>query len=104
MAMLAALGKPLRLLRLFSSDRVCPGVTEAETRSGFLGCEFGGCLDDGTKWVAHDAGIFTVGVVDAPKLMAGLRCRSGVRAHARSSTQRGKAKMYQLHKMHVQSG
>jgi len=87
-AMLAVLGRPLCLPRLFSSDGGCQGITELKSCGGFLGCEFGGCLDDGAKRVALDTGIFLVGVVDAPKLVAGLRCRSGVRTHARSSAHR----------------
>ena len=43
-----------------------PRFTEAESRSSLLGGEFGRGFDNRTKWIAHQPGILTVGVVDAP--------------------------------------
>ena len=55
------------------------------------------------KKIAEEMCILPVSVVDAPKLIAGLRSQSRGRAHAGSSAQRARGKMYQLHKMHGQS-
>ena len=74
--------KPLRPLRYFRYDGMRPGFAEAESRRSFLGDKFAGGFDDGAKWVAHHAGVFTVGVVDAPQLIARLQSRG--RAHSRS--------------------
>ena len=78
-----------------------PRITKAKLRGGFLGDEFIGRFDDRAKWITQLAGIFPVGVVDAPQLTA--RPRSHVRAHARSSPQVAFAKMYLIHKMRGQS-
>lgn len=59
-----------------------PGFTEAESRSSFLGGEFVGSFDDGAEGIAHHPGILTVGVVNAPELVA--RSQSRGRAHGRS--------------------
>lgn len=56
--------------------------------------------DSGT-WIAHRAGIFTGGTVDALQLIARLQSRG--RARGGSSPQAEFTKMYQLHKMHGQS-
>lgn len=93
--------KPLGLLNLFRRDRVCPRITEAESGSGLLGGDLGGRLNDRAKWIANLASILTVGVIDAPKLIAWSQCR--VAFHAGSSPQPAPPKMYQLHKMHEQS-
>ena len=59
-----------------------PRFTEAESRSSLLGGEFGRGFDNRTKWIAHQPGILTVGVVDAPELVSWLQSRG--RAHGRS--------------------
>jgi hypothetical protein len=78
-----------------------PRVTEAESCGSFLGDEFVGRFDNRAKWITQLAGIFLVGVVDAPELFAGLLSRA--RFHGSSSPQAVFAKMYQLHKMRGQS-
>lgn len=78
-----------------------PGITKTESRGGFLGDEFVGRFDDRAKWITQLAGVFPVGVVNAPELLAGLQSRA--RFHGNSSPQATFAKMYQLHKMRGQS-
>ena len=39
---------------------------------GFLGNKFVGRFNHGAKWITHHAGIFPVGVVNAPQLVARL--------------------------------
>src|SRR6266704_1144779 len=95
------LRKPQRLFGLFGSDRVRPWRFKAEFTGGFLGGAFGGGFDDGAQRIAEETGIFPVGVVNAPELIAWTRSRS--RAHAGSSAQRARGKMYQLHKIPAQS-
>ena len=77
--------KHLCSLRFFSRHGMRPRLAESESRGGFLGGEFGGGFDNRAERIAHDAGIFPVGVVDAPELVAGRYSRA--RAHADSSTQ-----------------
>lgn len=98
-AMLVLHGKPLRLPCLFSSHGACPGITKPKSCRSFFGGEFGGCLDDSTKWITEDAGIFAVSVVDAPQPRLGFKIEDHVRFHVRSSSEANGAKMYQLHKM-----
>jgi hypothetical protein len=97
----AALVKPLRSPCLSRCDRVRPRITKAKSRGGFLGDEFVRRFNDRAKWVAQLAGIFPVGVVDAPELTAGLQSRA--RFHGDSSPKTERMKMYQLHKMRGQS-
>ena len=80
---------------------MCPRIAKAKSRSSFFGDEFIGCFNDRAKWITQLAGVFPVGVVDAPKLFAGLQSRA--RSHGSSSPQAEFAKMYQLHKMRGQS-
>ena len=49
-------------------------------RGGFLGDEFAGRFDNRAKWITELAGVFPVGVVNAPELVA--RLRSHGYAHA----------------------
>jgi len=79
---LPMLRKPSCPLCLLWRHGMRPGFTEAESRSSLLGGEFVGSFDDGAEWIAHLLGIFTVGVVDAPQLVARLQSRG--RAHGRS--------------------
>ena len=95
------LRKPQRLFGLFGSDRVRPRRFKTEFAGSFLGGEFGGCFDDGAEGIAEETGIFPVGVVNSPELIAWTRGRS--RAHGRSSPQAECAKMYDIHKMRTQS-
>lgn len=74
--------QPLSLPRLFGRDRVRPRITESEPRRCVLGCELGGCLDDGSQRVSDEPGVFTVGMVDAPELVARFRHENVVRFHA----------------------
>ena len=73
---------PLRLPRLFGSDRMRPRITESEVRCFLLGCELGGSFDDGSQRISNLPGVFAVGVVDAPELVARLRHENVVRFHA----------------------
>lgn len=59
-----------------------PGFTEAELCGGLLGGEFVGSFDDRAEWISHHPAIFTVGVINAPELVA--RSQSRGRAHGRS--------------------
>ena len=97
------LRKPQRLFGLFGSDRVRPWRFKAEFAGCFLGGAFGGCFNYRAQWIAEEMCILPVSVVDAPKLIAGLRSQSRGRAHAGSSAQRARGKMYQLHKIPAQS-
>ena len=94
---------PQRLLGLFGRDGVRPRRLKTEFAGCFLGGAFGGCFDNGAEGIPHQTGVLAVGVIDAPKLVAGLRSQRHGRAHACSSAQPGRAKMYQLHKMQGQS-
>ena len=78
-----------------------PRITKAKLRGGFLGDEFIGCFNDRAKWITQLAGVFPVGVVNAPELLAGLQSRA--RSHGSSSPQGIFAKMYLIHKMRGQS-
>ena len=78
-----------------------PRITKAKLRGGFLGDEFVGGFDNRAKWITQLAGVFPVGVVDAPELAT--RLRSHGCAHGRSSPQATFVKMYQLHNMRGQS-
>jgi hypothetical protein len=78
-----------------------PRITKAKLRCGLLGDEFVGCFNNSAKWITQLAGIFPVGVVNAPELLAGLQSRN--RFHGDSSPETKRAKMYQLHKMRGQS-
>src|SRR5438552_7594155 len=95
---------PQRVLGLFGRDEVRPRRLESEFASGFLGGLFGGRFNYRAQGIAEETGIFPVGVVNAPKLIAGFRNLSRRRAHAGSSAQRARGKMYELHKMRGQSG
>src|SRR6266516_3891742 len=90
------LRKPQRLFGLFGRDGVRPWRFKAEFAGSFLGGLFGGCFNYRAQRIAEETGIFPVGVVDAPKLIAGFRHLSRCRAHAGSSAQRARGKMYQL--------
>ena len=85
----------------FRCNRVRPRVVKAEFGRRFFSGDFRWRFNGRAKWITHLAGVFPVGVVNAPELVA--RLRSHGRAHAGSSTQAGFAKMYQLHKMRGQS-
>jgi hypothetical protein len=78
-----------------------PRFTEAESRGGFLGGEFGGSFNDGAEWIAHLASVFTVRVVNAPQLVSRFQSRGC--AHADSSAQLGFGLVYLLHKMRAES-
>jgi hypothetical protein len=78
-----------------------PRITKTKLRGGFLGDEFSGRCKDRAKWITQLAGVFPVGVVDAPELLAGLQSRDCF--HGDSSPKNERAKMYQLHKMRGES-
>lgn len=95
--------KPLCLFGLFGTDGMRPGITEAKPDRSFLGGEFCWRFDYGAQWITNLAGVFAIGVIDAPELIARLRCQSRGCAHEDSSAQPSCAKMYQLHKIRGQS-
>ena len=78
-----------------------PGITKTKLRGCFLGDEFVRRFDNRAKWITQLAGVFPVGVENAPELAA--RLRSHVRAHVRSSPQVAFANMYLIHKIRGQS-
>ena len=80
----AAFVMPLCLPRRYRIDWMRPRITKAKLRGGFLGDDFVGCFNDRAKWITHHAGIFPVGVVNAPQLVARLQSRG--RAHGGSSS------------------
>lgn len=61
---------PLRQPCNFWCDLVRPWITETEFGSGFLSGDFRRCFNGGAKWITQLAGIFPVGVVNPPKLVA----------------------------------
>jgi len=78
-----------------------PRITKAKSSGVFLGNKFVGRFDDRAKGVTQLAGVFPVGVVDAPQLIARLLSRA--RFHGDSSPETKRAKMYQLHMIHGES-
>ena len=88
-------------LHHFRRNRMRARVGEAKSRGSFLGGNFRWSFNRGAKWITQLAGVFSVSVVNAPKLVAGLQSRA--RSHGCSSPQAEFAKMYQLHKMRGQS-
>lgn len=97
----SALVRPLRSRDLFGSDGMCPRIAKPKSCSGLLGDEFVGRFDNRADWIAYHAGVFPVGVIDSPELLAGLQSRA--RFHGDSSPKTERAKMYQLHKIRGQS-
>ena len=57
---------PLCVPHLLRSDWMRPRITKAKLRGGFLGDEFVGGFDNRAKWITQLAGVFPVGVVNAP--------------------------------------
>ncbi len=78
-----------------------PRITKSKSRGGFLGDEFVGRFNDRAKWITQLTGVFTVGVVYSPQLLAGLQ--SCARFHGDSSPEIKCAKMYQRHMMRGES-
>ena len=78
------LRQPLRAVHLFAADRMRPRFAEAESRGGFLGGELGGRFNNRSQRIAHHAGVFPVGVVDAPDLVAWLWRATRRRIHGSS--------------------
>ena len=97
----AAIGKPLCPSRFSCRDRMRPRFTETKSRGFFLGGELGGSFNRGAKWITHHAGIFPVGVVNAPQLVARLQSRG--LAHGGSSSQSEGAMVCLAHKDRAQS-
>lgn len=78
-----------------------PRITKSKSSGGFLGNEFVGRFNDRAKWITQLTGVFPVGVVYSPQLLAGLQCRT--RFHGDSSPETKSAKMYQPHRIRGQS-
>ena len=85
----------------FRCNRVCPRIAKAEFGRRFFSGDFRRCFNRRAKWITQLAGVFPVGVVNAPQLLA--RLRSHVVLMSGSSPETVCAKMYQLHKMRGQS-
>ena len=60
----------------FRCNRVCPRIAKAEFGRRFFSGEFRRRFDGGPKWITQLAGVFPVGVVNAPELTARLRSHS----------------------------
>ena len=82
-------------------DRVRPRIAKSKTCGSFFGDEFAGRFNNRAQWITQLMGIFPVGVVNPPELVAGLQNRGLV--HASSSPQPFVVVVYQLHHMHAQS-
>ena len=95
--------KPKCLPRLLGGDWMRPRRFQAEFPGDFLGSKFGGRFNDRSEWITHQACVFTVSVIDAPKLVARLRYRNCARLHVRSSSHIETVVVYQLHNMRAQS-
>ncbi len=78
-----------------------PRITKPKSRGGFLGDEFACRFNDRAKWITQLAGLFPVGVVYPPELLARLQSRA--RFHGDSSPEIKCEKMYQLHMIRGQS-
>jgi len=78
-----------------------PRLAEPEVRGSLLGGGLGGCFNNSPERITHDAGVFPVGMVDAPELTD--RLLSCACAHPSNSTQAARRRMYQLHKVRDQS-
>jgi len=63
---LVAFGKHSGAFCFLGSYGMRPRFAEAESRGGLLGGEFGRGFDNRAEWIAHQTGILTIGVVDAP--------------------------------------
>ncbi len=63
------------MLGFLGSDWICPRLTKAKTSGDFLRSELRGRFDDGSQRVPVDPRVFSVGVVDAPKLIPGWGVR-----------------------------
>lgn len=50
-----------------------PRITKTKSRGCFFGDEFVGRFDNRAKWITQLAGVFPVGLVNAPELIARLR-------------------------------
>ena len=97
----AAFVMPLCPPRRYRIDWMRPRITKSKMRGGFLGDEFVGRFNNRAQWITQLAGVFPVGVVDAPQLIAWLLSRA--RFHGDSSPETKRAKMYQPHKIRGQS-
>jgi hypothetical protein len=64
------LGNPLCSLGFLNGYWMRPRSAKPEASGGFLGGEFGGGLNNCANGIAHLAGILTVGVINAPQLVA----------------------------------
>lgn len=57
----------------FRRNRVCPRIAKAEFGRRFFSGDFRGRFNGRAKWITQLAGVFPVGVVNAPELAARLR-------------------------------
>lgn len=73
--------QPLGLTRFFGRHRMRPRITESQAGCGFFRRELTASLDNGAQRVAHKPGVFAIGVIDAPELVARLRHENVVRFH-----------------------
>ena len=71
----------------FRCNRVCPRIAKAEFRGGFFSRDFRWRFNGRAKWITQLAGVFPVGVVNAPELI--IRLRSHGCAHAWQFITRG---------------
>ena len=66
----AAFGMPLCLPCRYRIDWIRPRITKSKLRGGFLGDEFAGRFNNRAQWITQLAGIFPVGMVNPPELIA----------------------------------
>ena len=85
----------------FRCNRVRPRVVKAEFRGSIFGGDFRRRFNGRAKWITHLAGVFPVGVVNVPELVAWLRGHCCL--HGQISAQSKCAKMYHLDKIRGQS-
>ena len=75
-------GQPLRVLCFLGGDGMRPRVTETQVRGKFFGGDFCAGFDNEPQRITLRAGVFAVGVVNTPKLVASLRRPIQRRSHA----------------------
>ena len=85
----------------FRRNRVSPRIAKAEFGRRFFSGDFRWRFNGRAKWITQLAGVFPVGVVDAPEL--GVRLGRRCCLHGQISAQSKCAKMYHLHKIQGQS-
>jgi hypothetical protein len=74
--------QPFRMLDFLRFYRMCPRFAKTESSCEFLSSQLGGCFNDRSQRITVLAGVFTISVVNAPKLVTRFRVHSRRRVHA----------------------